>query len=67
VRSSQAHAVQGLGLGLSFVSWIVNAHGGHIQVESTAGKGTRFTVRLPIAAPLPAEPSRTEVPGTLFR
>jgi heavy metal sensor kinase len=38
---------QGLGLGLSFVAWIVKAHRGKINVESTTGKGTRFTISLP--------------------
>ena len=38
---------QGLGLGLSFVAWIVRAHGGTIQVDSTLGKGTKFTIHLP--------------------
>jgi heavy metal sensor kinase len=37
---------QGLGLGLSFVAWIVKAHGGKIDVQSTPGKGTRFTIKL---------------------
>jgi heavy metal sensor kinase len=38
---------QGLGLGLSFVAWIVKAHNGAIDVDSMPGRGTRFTVRIP--------------------
>ena len=38
---------QGLGLGLSFVAWIVKAHDGKIEVESAPGKGTRFAITLP--------------------
>jgi heavy metal sensor kinase len=38
---------QGLGLGLSFVAWIVKAHTGTIEVTSTPGQGTRFTINLP--------------------
>jgi heavy metal sensor kinase len=41
---------QGLGLGLSFVAWIVKAHKGKIAVDSTPGKGTSFTIRLPASA-----------------
>jgi heavy metal sensor kinase len=38
---------QGLGLGLSFVAWIVRAHNGKIDVKSTPGQGTRFTISFP--------------------
>ncbi len=48
VRNAQTNQVQGLGLGLSFVAWIVEVHGGKIDVNSTEGAGTRFTVLLPL-------------------
>ncbi len=38
---------KGLGLGLSFVSWIVKAHSGDIQVSSNLGEGTSFRVTFP--------------------
>ncbi len=44
---SAAGPEQGLGLGLSFVAWIVKAHKGKISVDSTPGRGTRFTIRIP--------------------
>ena len=39
---------KGLGLGLSFVSWIVKAHQGQMDVKSEVGLGTTFTIQLPL-------------------
>lgn len=39
----------GTGLGLSVSLGIINNHGGHIEVESTLGKGTTFVIYLPMA------------------
>ena len=44
------HNTKGSGLGLSLVRHITQAHGGDVQVESTPGKGSKFTVSLPLAA-----------------
>jgi signal transduction histidine kinase len=38
----------GSGLGLSIVRWIVEAHKGRVTAESTPGRGSTFTVRLPV-------------------
>ncbi|HEU0120238.1 MAG TPA: ATP-binding protein [Bryobacteraceae bacterium] len=44
---------KGLGLGLSFVNWIVKAHGGTIEVTSKFGQGTTFTITFPAHQPAP--------------
>jgi len=41
----------GTGLGLSLSYGIVQKHGGHIEVDSEVGKGTTFTVHLPVKQP----------------
>jgi len=46
--SSRSRRRGGTGLGLALVQALVKAHGGHIAVKSQVGRGTRFTVTLPI-------------------
>ncbi len=49
VDTSRKHADgDGSGLGLSIARWIAEAHGGSIAVESALGKGSVFTVTLPL-------------------
>jgi signal transduction histidine kinase len=43
--------VEGMGLGLSIARDIVVAHGGEIDLESTPGAGSRFTLRMPVEIP----------------
>ncbi|MEM6684982.1 MAG: HAMP domain-containing sensor histidine kinase [Bacteroidota bacterium] len=48
VSHGNVHNVKGLGLGLYYTSQIVNAHKGAITVQSELGKGTTFTILIPI-------------------
>ncbi len=41
--------IRGLGLGLYYVKQIVEAHRGSVQVSSTPGEGTQFTIKIPVS------------------
>jgi signal transduction histidine kinase len=53
VRASNARTagLPGSGLGLSIVKYLTEMHGGHVQVRSTLGRGSTFSVFLPAAPP----------------
>jgi two-component system, OmpR family, sensor kinase len=55
-RGSNATRVAGTGVGLHLVSMVVAMHQGEVFVESLEGVGSRFVVRLPIAAPATTAP-----------
>jgi two-component system, OmpR family, phosphate regulon sensor histidine kinase PhoR len=50
VDKGRAREEGGTGLGLAIVKHIAQAHGGQVDVESRAGRGSTFRVRLPLAA-----------------
>ena len=47
VQGTQARTHEGSGIGLALVQELVNLHGGRVEVTSTEGVGTAFTVRVP--------------------
>ncbi len=49
-RSDTARKKGGSGLGLSIAQWIIDQHGGHIELVSFEGVGTRISIRLPLQA-----------------
>ena len=52
---------KGSGLGLSICFGIIHQMGGDIEVESTVGAGTRFTVRLPFPSPVDQQARQQEM------
>ena len=65
-RSDPARGRGGTGLGLSIARWIAQRHEGHIDVVSSEGLGTRFTVNLPAyKGQKTAEDQEAEAAGAL--
>lgn len=54
---------QGTGLGLPTVKRIVDGHGGKIELDSEPGRGTQFTIRLPVRELLAAGEAPHQPPG----
>ena len=54
VDVGESRAQGGTGLGLALVKHILNRHHGRLSIDSKAGEGATFTVRLPMTANTPA-------------
>jgi len=54
-EASGGRSIEGTGIGLALVQELVKLHGGGIDVKSQLGKGSTFTVSIPIAGPTPLE------------
>ncbi|HEU0199331.1 MAG TPA: response regulator [Burkholderiaceae bacterium] len=65
VDASLARRHEGTGLGLALVQRLIDLHGGGLAVESTPGRGSRFTVWLPHRAP--PQPPELPLPSATAR
>ncbi|MFL5807725.1 MAG: ATP-binding protein [Roseiflexaceae bacterium] len=60
-ENAEAQHISGMGVGLYLVKEIIHLHGGTIEVASTEGAGSTFTIRLPCYNSAPKDTSESEV------
>jgi len=65
VDSSLTREYEGTGLGLALVQKLTDLHGGSVDVESEVGKGSRFTINLPLGQAMIAQQEVNETGGSL--
>ncbi len=65
VETSLVHTTKGSGLGLALVQHITEAHGGQVEVQSTPGEGSTFTLSLPVLPDPRAAEEPDEARGTM--
>ena len=60
-RNGSGEPIPGSGLGLSLVKHIAEGHGGRIEVATSEGEGSRFTLHIPVAGPREAGPEEASI------
>ncbi len=67
IEGARGRSHEGSGIGLALVHELVKMHGGHIAVESEEGKGTAFTISIPLGNARPLRAPATDAPAAAPR